>query len=79
MVGQRPQDDEETPLVQQPEDPVTRTQTPLPWDQFWVVLLLQVSDPFAAQTLAPFTPQVSIFLLNLTTAGTLSSLSETSE
>ncbi|KAJ8588086.1 MFS multidrug-resistance DHA1 sub-family [Rhizopogon salebrosus TDB-379] len=52
------QADEETPLVQrrQPEQPVTRT--PLPWDQFWVVLLVQISDPFATQTLAPFTPQL---------------------
>ncbi|OJA10379.1 hypothetical protein AZE42_07795 [Rhizopogon vesiculosus] len=53
------EDNEETPLVQRPEQPlaVTRTRTPLPWDQFWVVLLLQVSEPFATQTLAPFTPQ----------------------
>jgi hypothetical protein len=57
------QADEETPLVQRrrPEQPVTRT--PLPWDQFWVVLLVQISDPFATQTLAPFIPQVSTFLL----------------
>jgi len=79
MNGRRPQDDEETPLVQSLEDPATRTRTPLPWDQFWVILLLQVSDPFAAQTLAPFTPQVSFFLLNLAIAETLSSLLETSE
>lgn len=56
MVGHR--DDEETPLVQRP-----LIKTPLPWGQFWVVLLLQVSDPFASQTLAPFAPEVSIFLL----------------
>lgn len=57
------QNDEETPLVQRPEQSATRTRTPLPWDQFWVVLLLQGSDPFAAQTLAPFIPEVSILLL----------------
>jgi len=57
------QNDEETPLVQHPEQSATRTQISLPWDQFWVVLLLQVADPFAAQTLPPFTPEVSILLL----------------
>ncbi|KAG0698313.1 major facilitator superfamily domain-containing protein [Suillus ampliporus] len=50
------QDDVETPLLQRPEQPVART--PLPWDQFWIILFLQLSDPFASQTLAPFTPQL---------------------
>jgi hypothetical protein len=51
------QDDEETPLLQQP---ISRT--PLPWDQFWIILFLQFPDSLVFQTLAPFTPQVSVFL-----------------
>lgn len=56
------QDDEETPLLQQPEQRMARP-SPLPWDQFWIVLFLQFSDSLVPQTLAPFTPQVSIFPL----------------
>jgi hypothetical protein len=55
MIGR--QGDEETPLLQRSQL-VAASKTPLPWDQLWVVLFLQVPDPFAAQTLAPFTPQV---------------------
>jgi hypothetical protein len=51
------QDDEETPLLQQ-----LIARTPLPWDQFWIILFLQFPDSLVFQTLAPFTPQVSIFL-----------------
>ncbi|KAG1818714.1 MFS multidrug-resistance DHA1 sub-family [Suillus subaureus] len=50
------QDDEETPLLQQPEQPTTRT--PLPWDQLWIILFLQVSEPLSCQTLSPFIPQL---------------------
>ncbi|KAG1818713.1 major facilitator superfamily domain-containing protein [Suillus subaureus] len=50
------QDDEETPLLQRPERPTTKT--PLPWDQFWIILLLQVSEPLSYQTLSPFIPQL---------------------
>ncbi|KAG1858891.1 major facilitator superfamily domain-containing protein [Suillus subluteus] len=50
------QDDEETPLVQRPGQPTTRT--PLPWNQFWIILFLQVSEPLSFQTLAPFIPQL---------------------
>ncbi|KAG2048932.1 MFS general substrate transporter [Suillus hirtellus] len=50
------QDDEETPLLQRPEQPIART--PLPCNQFWIILFLQLSDPFSSQTLAPFTPQL---------------------
>ncbi|KAG1858894.1 major facilitator superfamily domain-containing protein [Suillus subluteus] len=46
-------DDEETPLLQQP---IART--PLPWDQFWIILFLQFPDSLVFQTLAPFTPQL---------------------
>ncbi|KAG2109336.1 uncharacterized protein F5147DRAFT_692840 [Suillus discolor] len=35
MIAQ--QDDEETPLLQQPEQP--KAKTPLPWDQFWIPCL----------------------------------------
>jgi hypothetical protein len=55
------QNDEETPLLQRSEQPTTRT--PLPWNQFWIILFLQISEPLSFQTLAPFIPQVSIFHL----------------
>ncbi|KAG2106598.1 major facilitator superfamily domain-containing protein [Suillus discolor] len=51
------QDDEETPLLQQPDQLIART-SPLPWDQFWIILFLQLSDSLVVQTLAPFTPQL---------------------
>ncbi|KAG2134104.1 major facilitator superfamily domain-containing protein [Suillus clintonianus] len=50
------QDDEETSLLQQPEQPMTST--PLPWDQFWIILFLQFPDSLVFQTLAPFIPQL---------------------
>ncbi|KAG2146249.1 major facilitator superfamily domain-containing protein [Suillus clintonianus] len=50
------QNDEETPLLQRPEQAVAST--PLPWDQFWIILFLQFSDSLVFQTLAPFTPQL---------------------
>ncbi|KAG2363838.1 MFS multidrug-resistance DHA1 sub-family [Suillus spraguei] len=50
------QDDEETSLLQQPEQVVAKT--PLPWDQFWIILVLQFSDYLVIDTLAPFTPQL---------------------
>ncbi|KAG2038140.1 MFS multidrug-resistance DHA1 sub-family [Suillus americanus] len=51
------QDDEETPLLQRPEQRMAQT-SPLPWDQFWIILFLQFSDSLVFQTLAPFTPQL---------------------
>ncbi|KAG2359977.1 MFS multidrug-resistance DHA1 sub-family [Suillus spraguei] len=51
------QDDEETPLLQRPEQRMART-SHLPWDQFWIILFLQFSDSLVFQTLAPFTPQL---------------------
>ncbi|KAG2359965.1 MFS multidrug-resistance DHA1 sub-family [Suillus spraguei] len=50
------QDDEETPLLQQPELLVAKT--PLPWDQLWIILVLQFSDFLILETLGPFTPQL---------------------
>ncbi|KAG1891218.1 major facilitator superfamily domain-containing protein [Suillus subluteus] len=52
----RQSDDEETPFLQRQEQPTTRT--PLPWDQLWIILLSQLSDPLAFQTLTPFIPQL---------------------
>ncbi|KAG1797370.1 major facilitator superfamily domain-containing protein [Suillus plorans] len=51
-----PQDDEETPLLQRPEQRTTKT--PLPWDRFWIILLLEVPSFLSFQTLAPFIPQL---------------------
>jgi hypothetical protein len=55
------QDDEETPFLRQSESEQPTAKTPLPWDQFWIILFLQLSDPLSSQTLAPFIPQVSKF------------------
>ncbi|KAG2138615.1 major facilitator superfamily domain-containing protein [Suillus bovinus] len=51
-----PQDDEETPFLHRAEQPTTKT--PLPWNQFWIVLLLDMPDPVSSYTLAPFIPQL---------------------
>ncbi|KAG1858684.1 MFS multidrug-resistance DHA1 sub-family [Suillus tomentosus] len=54
-----PQDDEETPFLQRPDSPEQPTaKTPLPWDQFWLLLLLEIPDFLSARTLAPFIPQL---------------------
>ncbi|KAI6044364.1 major facilitator superfamily domain-containing protein [Pisolithus marmoratus] len=55
--------DEETPLLRtqaniQRESPKT-TRTPLPWRQFSILLLLQLSEPLTGQLIAPFLPQCS--------------------
>ncbi|KAG1798089.1 major facilitator superfamily domain-containing protein [Suillus plorans] len=50
------QDDEETPFLQRPEQAITRT--PLPWDQFSIILFLEMLDPLSSHTLAPFIPQL---------------------
>ncbi|KAG2106602.1 major facilitator superfamily domain-containing protein [Suillus discolor] len=54
MIAQ--QDDEETPLLQRLEQP--KAKTPLPWDQFWIILLIEMPDFLSSQTLAPFIPQL---------------------
>ncbi|KAG2038922.1 hypothetical protein BDR03DRAFT_1090874 [Suillus americanus] len=54
------EDDEDTPLLQRPQQPTT---TPLPWDQLWIILFSQLSDPLSSKTLVPFIPQVIIFPL----------------
>ncbi|KAG2093752.1 uncharacterized protein F5147DRAFT_642477 [Suillus discolor] len=54
MIAQ--QDDEETHLLQRPEQPTAKT--PLPWDQFWILLLLEMPDFISSGTLAPFIPQL---------------------
>ncbi|KAG2093748.1 major facilitator superfamily domain-containing protein [Suillus discolor] len=33
-------------------------ETPLPWDQFWILLLLEMPDFLFSGTLAPFIPQL---------------------
>jgi len=56
--------DEETPLLrdqslrdgQQVDKPKKRT--PLPWRQFFILLLLQLSEPISSQVIAPFLPQL---------------------
>jgi hypothetical protein len=50
------QNDEETPLLRRSEQ--TTAKTPLPWDQLWIILLSQLSDPLSSKTLAPFIPQL---------------------
>ncbi|KAG2146253.1 major facilitator superfamily domain-containing protein [Suillus clintonianus] len=58
------QDDGETPLLQQPDSPeqsMVNLKTPLPWNQFWIILVLQFSDFLVFETLSPFIPEVSVF------------------
>ncbi|KAG1889691.1 major facilitator superfamily domain-containing protein [Suillus fuscotomentosus] len=54
MIAQ--QNDEETPLLQRPEQPMAKT--PLPWDQIWVILLLEMPEILSTRTLNPFIPQL---------------------
>lgn len=49
---------EETSLLLQQEQLIT-AKTPLPWDQFWIILVLHFSQSLVFKTLAPFIPQVS--------------------
>lgn len=51
--------DEETPLLRPPTQKKQKQyHTPLPWRQFSIVMLLQVSEPLTVQVIAPFAPQV---------------------
>ncbi|KAI6098251.1 major facilitator superfamily domain-containing protein [Pisolithus croceorrhizus] len=54
--------DEETPLLQTPSGVQHKSQkaarTPLPWRQFSILLLLQLSEPLTSQVIAPFLPQL---------------------
>ncbi|KAG1744728.1 major facilitator superfamily domain-containing protein [Suillus lakei] len=50
------QDNEETPLLQQPEQPVA-TKTPLPWDQFWIILALHFSHSLVLRPLPRSPPK----------------------
>ncbi|GLB44911.1 putative major facilitator superfamily protein [Lyophyllum shimeji] len=47
--------DEETPLLR---DEQPRKRTPLPWDQFTIVLFLQLAEPLTSQVISPFAPQL---------------------
>ncbi|KAF9234231.1 MFS multidrug-resistance DHA1 sub-family [Melanogaster broomeanus] len=48
--------DEETPLLQAPQQKKGRT--PLPLRQFSIILFLQLSEPLTSQVIAPFAPQL---------------------
>lgn len=52
--------DEETPLL--PEqgngDSASKERTPIPWGQFSILLILQLSEPLTSQVISPFAPQV---------------------
>ncbi|KAF9244094.1 major facilitator superfamily domain-containing protein [Melanogaster broomeanus] len=57
--------DEETPLLrQEPQESEgtnsKKQRTPLPWRQFSILLLLQVSEPLTSQVIAPFLPQARL-------------------
>ncbi|KAG2111977.1 MFS multidrug-resistance DHA1 sub-family [Suillus discolor] len=51
------QDNEETSLLLQPEQLIA-AKTPLPWDQFWIILVLHFSQSLVFKTLAPFIPRL---------------------
>ncbi|KAI6010769.1 major facilitator superfamily domain-containing protein [Pisolithus orientalis] len=54
--------DEETPLIPTPngvqDGSPKAARTPLPWRQFSILLLLQLSEPLTSQVIAPFLPQL---------------------
>ncbi|KIJ65162.1 hypothetical protein HYDPIDRAFT_131492 [Hydnomerulius pinastri MD-312] len=54
--------DEETPLLSQHSEDVrganAKKRTPLPWRQFSILLMLQVSEPITSQVISPFLPQL---------------------
>lgn len=54
--------DEETPLLGTQSDVQHKsskaTRTPLPWRQFSILLLLQLSEPLTSQVIAPFLPRL---------------------
>ncbi|KNZ79747.1 hypothetical protein J132_08750 [Termitomyces sp. J132] len=50
---------EETPLLPSPARGHKQDRTPLPWRQFSIVMLLQVSEPLKIQVISPFVPQVA--------------------
>ncbi|KAG2355803.1 major facilitator superfamily domain-containing protein [Suillus spraguei] len=49
--------DEETPLLQE-NAPAKIPQTPLPWRQFSILLVLQIAEPMTSQVISPFAPQL---------------------
>ncbi|KAI6149248.1 major facilitator superfamily domain-containing protein [Pisolithus tinctorius] len=55
-------DDEKAPFILTPDDVQDKspkaTRTPLPWRQFSILLLLQLSEPLTSQVIAPFLPQL---------------------
>ncbi|KAG1728516.1 uncharacterized protein EDB91DRAFT_1086080 [Suillus paluster] len=57
MIALQDDDEDGMPLLQRPEQP-PMAKTPLPWDQFWIVLFLQISDPLVFETISPFVPQL---------------------
>ncbi|TBU63114.1 MFS general substrate transporter [Dichomitus squalens] len=48
--------DEETPLLR--SESRKRTKTPLPWDQFTILLFLQLAEPLTSQVIYPFAPEL---------------------
>lgn len=50
--------DEETPLLHEQQHH-KKKQTPLPWAQFTILLVLQLAEPLTSQVINPFAPQVS--------------------
>jgi hypothetical protein len=50
---------EETLLIPEAHDSRRRGSPPIPWSQFAILLLLQLSEPLTSQVIFPFAPQVS--------------------
>ncbi|KAG1746768.1 MFS multidrug-resistance DHA1 sub-family [Suillus paluster] len=51
--------DEETPLLHtEGNAPAKKLQTPLPWRQFSMLLVLQIAEPMTAYVISPFAPQL---------------------
>ncbi|KAH7924289.1 MFS multidrug-resistance DHA1 sub-family [Leucogyrophana mollusca] len=54
----REQVDEETPLLHGEATLQKVKRTPLPWRQFAILLILQISEPLTSQVISPFAPQL---------------------
>jgi len=50
--------DEETPLLADVQPQAKPQITPLPWNQFVIVLFLQLAEPLTSQVIYPFTPEL---------------------
>jgi hypothetical protein len=69
-LGLQPDSDEETPLLR--DSKAQRTETPLPITQVIVLVLLQLCEPIASQSIRPYITQVCSSILTTYFGGDVS-------